>query len=400
MRREKIHIGNYESWFLDYMEGALNSAERLVVLDFVAQHPELRSELEQDFDTQLTLQPSSTGFSEKASLKKPDSDSLGELHELMISEVEGLLDPSQQAALNNAIAEHKLERVFSLYKATVLKPISVIPTQWVSDLKCAEYFTIDKKNADDQMIAASEGLLSPMESKIVSVWAQENQHAKSFERFVSAKLIADPTLRYAEKEKLKRRTGIVIPFYLKLAAAAAVVLLLAIPFLSEGDQRLVDSPVDVDGTPLVPMEPKIHTASAMNRTDRDSNKTNNYHIPLPEYKNDFVEKQIVSVDTAVNPSDKILNDLVPNDEIAMDTVPGVDRIEQPDFSDDVAEEVRSTVDSDKYRTDEPIQILTNFANSKFGTDIAFTRRKNLQKDEYVSYRVSFGRFEFERKKSH
>ena len=47
MSNNKINIENYQAYFLDFVEGNLTEKERQEVIDFIALHPELKSELDE-----------------------------------------------------------------------------------------------------------------------------------------------------------------------------------------------------------------------------------------------------------------------------------------------------------------------------------------------------------------
>lgn len=66
----KIDIHNYESFFLDFVEGRLDDASTLEMLNFLRKHPDLKQELEGFGD--VRLDPDDISFPSKNLLKKLD----------------------------------------------------------------------------------------------------------------------------------------------------------------------------------------------------------------------------------------------------------------------------------------------------------------------------------------
>jgi hypothetical protein len=52
----RIHLGNYEEFFILYMDNELNNQQRLMVEDFLSEHPDLRGELEMLMSTRLPME--------------------------------------------------------------------------------------------------------------------------------------------------------------------------------------------------------------------------------------------------------------------------------------------------------------------------------------------------------
>jgi len=70
MTNTRIHKGNYEEFFLLYVDDELTAADRTAVESFTAGHPDLREELELLLETRLT--PEKQSFGNTDALMKPE----------------------------------------------------------------------------------------------------------------------------------------------------------------------------------------------------------------------------------------------------------------------------------------------------------------------------------------
>jgi len=403
MAKSKINIDNYEAWFLDYVEGNLDEAGRAEVVRFASAHPELACELDIDF-SELKLAPEQDTVFSATSLKVTETG-LDSLDELMISDVEGLLNANQKSELDKIIAKKGLKRNFGLYRNTVLKPINSEKFGLTSSILCNENFSIHSRNEDEMMIAATEGLLLPNEANFVNAYVEEHQLENKLRSFEVARLTADKSLVYdADKKSLKRRTGVVIPFYVRIAAAAAVIAtLFFIPFNNESNDIVESDPVEN------PVSGNYYFARLNAKETRPTNENYSVEENFVDHNspNNHVEQNFVAIhddqkvkqDTSRIKTEETLPMDIADDIISNDSLPGLDQIDPNPINDDIVAISNTPILAPRYRSDEPIGLITNFANAKLGTDIAFTRKKDLKSDEYIAYHVKFGRFEFERKKS-
>lgn len=94
MESIKIHKGNYEEYFLLYVDNELSASEKEMVEEFAEAYPELKAELQLLLDT--TLPAETIPFIQKDSLLKNESISIEELQLLMIDDE---LDAFQKDAL-------------------------------------------------------------------------------------------------------------------------------------------------------------------------------------------------------------------------------------------------------------------------------------------------------------
>lgn len=125
----KITRKNYESYFLDYLEGLLDPSLMEEMSEFIRQNPDLNAELE-DFDS-LQLQADTIQFKEKDQLKKlPVSSRIihdQNFDQVCIAKLEGDLSSVEEKALNQFLVEHPArEKEFKIFQKTKLQPQPVI----------------------------------------------------------------------------------------------------------------------------------------------------------------------------------------------------------------------------------------------------------------------------------
>jgi anti-sigma factor RsiW len=96
MKRQPIHIDNYEEYFLLYVDQELTAQERKDVEAFLLAHPELKPELDMYLDTRLT--PETVSFMGKEELfRNADEIHAGNIEELHIQWIDGELSASRAA---------------------------------------------------------------------------------------------------------------------------------------------------------------------------------------------------------------------------------------------------------------------------------------------------------------
>lgn len=124
--KKLIHTDNYESFYLDYLEGTLSEEERIAFEEFLAANPELQIDEEFVFleDTPEKMDPL-----QKFLLKKEDlSIVTGEnLEYFAIGKVENVLSANEQKLFDGYLAAHpEAQKVVEAYQETRLQPSVVI----------------------------------------------------------------------------------------------------------------------------------------------------------------------------------------------------------------------------------------------------------------------------------
>lgn len=124
MKKEKLHRGNYEEYFLLYVDNELSDQEKQWVEDFVAANPDLKVELDILFDS--VLHEEKIPFKGKDALLKNE---LSAVEELQLSFLDNELDSTEINRLNkihqadpNALAFFDLLKKTKLPEEKILFP--------------------------------------------------------------------------------------------------------------------------------------------------------------------------------------------------------------------------------------------------------------------------------------
>ncbi|MFC2080628.1 hypothetical protein ACFLR8_00275 [Bacteroidota bacterium] len=123
-----MNIGrdNYESYFMDYLDGNLNSGQVEILLSFLEFNPDLKKELEGLGN--VALEPLDHVFKDKAGLRKPtETPVLQDLREnfedYCILSIEKQLSPQEETMLQTIIKdEPEKQNIYRLYCSTTLQP--------------------------------------------------------------------------------------------------------------------------------------------------------------------------------------------------------------------------------------------------------------------------------------
>ncbi len=119
-----INRENYEAFFLDYYEGNLTESQADELMDFLAQHPDLREEFE-SFELVFLPDDLNMFMPGKDEIKKPENAKPGSyyLDKQMIAYFEGDLDEESSSALLAAVAKDPvLQKEFALFSKVRLQP--------------------------------------------------------------------------------------------------------------------------------------------------------------------------------------------------------------------------------------------------------------------------------------
>lgn len=120
---ERISIFNYEAFYLDFLEGNLNSEDTALLFDFFEAHPECRMENEEllAFEPERVALPNQV----KSGLKQTSEEeqiTLSNVDHFLIAASEGILDTKKASELQEFVRQNKLEKELILTQATYFKP--------------------------------------------------------------------------------------------------------------------------------------------------------------------------------------------------------------------------------------------------------------------------------------
>lgn len=128
---------NYEAFFLDYHEGNLTASQKSELMDFLAQNPHLKPELDA-FEMISLAEDPPVVFPGKSTLKKTPENKREEdnLEQQMIAHFEGDLSPSESRTLLQYVATNvNARKAFELYSKTHLQADHSIVYPHKSSLK-------------------------------------------------------------------------------------------------------------------------------------------------------------------------------------------------------------------------------------------------------------------------
>lgn len=120
-----IHIDNYESFYLDYLEGTLSESERIAFEEFLAAHPELQVDEELVF---LDDAPEKMDPLEKLLLKKEEVTlvSNDNLDYLAIGKVENVLSQNEAKLFDaHLVSDPEAQKLVAAYRETRLEAVVV-----------------------------------------------------------------------------------------------------------------------------------------------------------------------------------------------------------------------------------------------------------------------------------
>lgn len=110
---------NYETWFVDYLEGNLDESVVDRFIEFLQENPDLREELKL-FES-VTAVPEQLTFKPKNKLYKSKYDREEEFNEAAIAEIEGDLDNEEKAFFEKYLDTHpEKQKDHELFEKTIL----------------------------------------------------------------------------------------------------------------------------------------------------------------------------------------------------------------------------------------------------------------------------------------
>jgi len=117
----KITRDNYESFFIDYMEGNLPESSIDQFLDFLNQNPDLKEELH--LFEEVNIPKEHVVFQEKQQLHKSLADETHILENIAIAYLEGDWDPDENKTVEAYLSSNpEFKREYDLFAKTQLRP--------------------------------------------------------------------------------------------------------------------------------------------------------------------------------------------------------------------------------------------------------------------------------------
>lgn len=116
-----INRNNYESFFMDYLDGKMSPDQVIKLMSFLRENPDLKTELE-EFE-EINIEPDKKRFESKITLKKTFIVDDSNFDDLCIASLEGDLNEEEATLFQNWLQQNHLKvKEFELYKKTRLIP--------------------------------------------------------------------------------------------------------------------------------------------------------------------------------------------------------------------------------------------------------------------------------------
>lgn len=216
----RININNYEAFLLDYMEGRLDASEKEALLSFFIAHPELGdfNQLTGDDLPSLDAEPATGNWNK---LKKEFTAS----EEQILNFLEGDLNAQQKTAFEEELKKNNLLAAETeAFRKTYLKA----EPETVFDDKTLLHKTEDDVLLLNPALRYTEGEMTEEEKLAFEKEISDNTSLKKeITVYALAKLVADHSVIYPNKQELKKQAKVFILFsYRNMVAVAAALLLL------------------------------------------------------------------------------------------------------------------------------------------------------------------------------
>ncbi|UKN00476.1 hypothetical protein K6119_12115 [Paracrocinitomix mangrovi] len=325
--------------------------------------------------------------------------------------LEGNLNAQQEFELMDFIQKHpELKEELDID----LSDLQLKSDDEISMSKSALLMDISDDEIEEKMIAAIEGQLDQTELKKLDQTVASKGLDLDYLYYQNTKLVPNLNEVFDNKDQLKKKNGIIIPMFVRYAAAAAVIVIF-ISLFPFGNNEINNSGVAEQNDELNTLNshdgvnPIALKSFGVDVNDSAVSSENSYGINenLIRYESNlFAEdqhekdaikdtslKQIIQPDLnedIVKKEDGIIDQKDPNDQ--KNPIP--ENIEDQIIieEDDVAVFDPETI------IEEPIKPITSVASNIFNRDIYYQREKETQTNNYVAHHFKIGRFEFERKK--
>ncbi len=245
-----LNRDNYESFFLDYIEGRLSAQERAELEAFLAENPDLAATLEGFEMITLPAPDSKASFDRKDQLKKQAVLCLNEENreDYYIAYLEDRLTADERLAVEaDAASQPTYTQLLDTYRKTQL-----IAGDEASD----EHFFLYRKRTltaltpqlqSAVMVAYLEGWLNAEERSTVEKALSGNAALQKELQAYQRAVVPTETAVFPDKKRLYRKEGRIVPLYWLRYGAGAVAAGLALFFMlnlqGEGEIQHAEQPL-------------------------------------------------------------------------------------------------------------------------------------------------------------
>lgn len=283
----KINRDNYEAYFLDYHEGALNPEEMAEVLVFVGLNADLKEQFE-EFENISLSADESVRFTGKHILKVNAGAYSGpvtlmNVEEYLVAETEGLLTAEVLAQLDVFLQEHpQFETDRRIYGHTRLVADNQVVYAQKDALKhkAIPAGTVNESNYEEFLVKEVEGLLTSAEASEMDEFVETNPEIESERKlYKMARLQPDKSIVFPAKASLKHN---VVPLhrivYYAMSAAAVMLIFFGVYSVwnnnQPGNQVAVNvitntKPVVVPQLPINSYQPELNISNNISNKSSD-----------------------------------------------------------------------------------------------------------------------------------
>lgn len=219
-----INRNNYESFFLDYFDGSLNSEQVEQLFVFLSNNNDLKIEFD-DFES-IRLCDEKIPFPDKKSLKKQLISSIDDFNEYCIDKIEGNISADKEKLFDDYLKKNlEKQKEYNIFKQTKLYPDLSVAFDNKQELKKLNF----NKDFDRVCVANLENDLTLAEKSRFAKFLNENsQKQKEYNLFKKTILKSDKSIIFEDKLLLKKyfvsKTNKVKTIFSYMSAAAAVIL--------------------------------------------------------------------------------------------------------------------------------------------------------------------------------
>lgn len=204
---------NYESFFIDYLDGELSQEQVVELMTFLKENPGLKEELN-EFE-EIKIEPGKVSFSSKISLKKGFVVSNSNFNDLCVASLEGDLTEEKEKLFNNYLKNNPSgSKEFELYKKTRLIPENIV-FEYKSILKKKSFIRIPSRRVWGYISAAASIIIFVM--LYFFAWQPANTEKLQFAEkqsdttSVEIRVKKDESIRDDEIAYLKKRPETKLP---------------------------------------------------------------------------------------------------------------------------------------------------------------------------------------------
>ncbi|HOW24325.1 MAG TPA: hypothetical protein PK711_01535 [Bacteroidales bacterium] len=200
----KINRNNYETYFIDYLDGVLSPDQVSELFRFLDQNPDLREELS-DVESIPVMADENIEYPDKQVLKKKPVISVGPIHELnyqeyLIGSVEGDLSVTESRLLDRFVLRNpQVQEEWEQFKRTRLVPDQQIIYPGKRTLKRSSFW-ISYRKPLYYISGAAASLLALL---LVTQPFQKNEPAVVEQKFNTATPVADTLPRPERQPEVK-----------------------------------------------------------------------------------------------------------------------------------------------------------------------------------------------------